>query len=160
VVADPSNLDAHRFLLRCLEASGNPEESARVDGQLRQLEIQAVRIEQLRSDVQSRDRSRGGRLDEAARQLRAGKPAAGEGLLRPLSAGPSATDPRAFVGLAEARQAQGNRTGALEALAQAVRLDPKNLAANYQLGLLHFDTGEKLWVAGRDDAARAEFREA
>jgi len=53
VVADPSNLDAHRFLLHCLEASGNPEESARVDGQLRQLEIRAGRIEQLRSDVQA-----------------------------------------------------------------------------------------------------------
>jgi tetratricopeptide (TPR) repeat protein len=53
VVADPSNLDAHRFLLRCLEANGNPEESARVDGQLRQLEIQAGRIEQLRNDVQA-----------------------------------------------------------------------------------------------------------
>jgi thioredoxin-like negative regulator of GroEL len=53
VVADPSNLDAHRCLLRCLEASGDPEESARVDGQLRQLEIRAGRIDQLRSDVQA-----------------------------------------------------------------------------------------------------------
>jgi tetratricopeptide (TPR) repeat protein len=53
VVADPSNLDAHRFLLRCLEAGGKPEESARVDGQLRQLEIRAGRMDQLRSDVQA-----------------------------------------------------------------------------------------------------------
>jgi tetratricopeptide (TPR) repeat protein len=51
VVADPSNQDAHRLLLGCLEASGNPEESARVDGRLRQLEIRAGRIDQLRSDV-------------------------------------------------------------------------------------------------------------
>jgi tetratricopeptide (TPR) repeat protein len=51
VAADPSNLEAHRFLLRCLEARGNPEESARVDGQLRQLEIRVGRIAQLRSDV-------------------------------------------------------------------------------------------------------------
>src|SRR5262249_50677194 len=42
----------------------------------------------------------------------------------------------------------------------AVRVDPKNLAANYRIGLLHFDTGEKLWAAGRADLARAEFREA
>ena len=53
VVADRSNLDAHRFLLHCLEAGGNPEESARVDGQLRQLEILAGRIDQLRSDVKA-----------------------------------------------------------------------------------------------------------
>jgi tetratricopeptide (TPR) repeat protein len=53
VVADPGNLDAHRFLLRCLEAGGNPEESAREGGQLRQLEIRAGRIEQLGNDVQA-----------------------------------------------------------------------------------------------------------
>lgn len=53
VAADPSNLDAHRFLLRCLEAGGNPEESARVDGQLRKLEIRAGRIEQSRNDVEA-----------------------------------------------------------------------------------------------------------
>jgi tetratricopeptide (TPR) repeat protein len=52
VVADPSNLDAHRLLLGCLKASGQgPEESARVEGRLRQLEIRAGRIDQLRSDV-------------------------------------------------------------------------------------------------------------
>jgi tetratricopeptide (TPR) repeat protein len=48
----------------------------------------------------------------------------------------------------------------MEALAKAVRLDPKNLAANYRIGLLHFDSGEKLWAAGRADEARAEFRVA
>jgi Flp pilus assembly protein TadD len=53
VVADPSNLEAHRFLLRCLKASGNSEESARVDGQLHQLEIREGRIDQLFSDVQA-----------------------------------------------------------------------------------------------------------
>ena len=113
----------------------------------------------LADPVRSRDLSRGGRLDEAARLLRAGQPVEAERLLRLLTVGPSA-DPRAIVGLAEAREAQGDRKGALEALTQAVRVDPKNLAANYELGLLHFDTGEKLWAAGRADAARAEFREA
>jgi tetratricopeptide (TPR) repeat protein len=114
----------------------------------------------LSDPVRSRDLSPGGRLDEAARLLRAGQPIEAERLLRPLTDGPSASDPRAFVGLAEVREARGDRKGALEALAQAVRLDPKNLASNYQLGLLHFDSGEKLWAAGRADAARAEFREA
>ncbi len=114
----------------------------------------------LADPVRARDFSRGGRLDEAARLLRLGKPVEAEQLLRPLTNGPSPTDPRAFVGLAEARQAQGDRPGALKALAQAVQLDPKNLAANYQLGLLHFDSGEKFWAAGRPDSARAEFREA
>jgi len=52
VVADASNLDAHRSLLRCLEeAGGNAEESTRVNGRLRQLEIRDGRIAQLRSDV-------------------------------------------------------------------------------------------------------------
>lgn len=114
----------------------------------------------LTDSIPSRDRSRGGRLDEAARLLRAGQPVEAERLLRPLTASLSGSDARAFVGLAEARQAQGNRTGALEALAQAVRVDPKNLAANYQIGLLHFDAGEKLWAAGRAEEARAEFRVA
>jgi tetratricopeptide (TPR) repeat protein len=114
----------------------------------------------LADPVRSRDLSRGGQLDEAARLLRVGQVAEAERLLRPLTAGPFATDPRAFVGLAEAREAQGDRKGALEALARAVRVDPKNLAANYRIGLLHFDTGEQLWAAGRADAARAEFREA
>src|SRR5205807_599025 len=82
------------------------------------------------------------------RLLRAGRPVEAERLLRPLTEGPSASDPRAFVGLAEARQAQGDRKGALEALAKAVKIDPKNLAGNYQIGLLHFDIGEQLWAAG------------
>jgi tetratricopeptide (TPR) repeat protein len=99
-------------------------------------------------------------LDEAARLLRAGRPVEAERLLRPLTEGPPASDSRAFVGLAEAREAQGDRKGALEALAQAVKIEPKNLAGNYQIGLLHFDAGEQLWAAGRDDEARAEFREA
>jgi tetratricopeptide (TPR) repeat protein len=99
-------------------------------------------------------------LDEAARLMRAGKLAEAERLLQPLTDGPSASDPRAFVGLAEARRAQGDRQGALEALAKAVKIDPKNLAANYQIGLLHFDLGERLWAFERADEARAEFREA
>src|SRR5262245_11568173 len=114
----------------------------------------------LADPVRSRDLSRGGRLDEAARLLRAGQPDEAERLLRPLTDGPSASDPRAFVGLAETREAQGDRKGALEALARAVKIDPKNLAGNYRLGLLHFDIGEHLWANGRADAARAEFREA
>ncbi|MCI0741801.1 MAG: hypothetical protein L0Y72_22435 [Gemmataceae bacterium] len=117
-------------------------------------------LDPLADPVRSRDLSRGGRLDEAARLLRAGMPVEAEQLLRPLTSGPSASDPRAFVGLSEARQAQGDRKGALEALAQAVRIDPKNLATNYQIGLLHFDAGEQLWAAGREDEARAKFREA
>jgi tetratricopeptide (TPR) repeat protein len=52
VVADPNNQDANRFLLRCLEETGgNAEESARVDGQLRQLEIRDGRIAQLRGEI-------------------------------------------------------------------------------------------------------------
>src|SRR5262249_38379356 len=114
----------------------------------------------LADPIRSQNKSRGGRLDEAARLLRAGQPAEAERLLRPFTVGPLATDPRAFVGLAEARFAQGDRSGARAALVGAVRVDPKNLAANYQLGLHHFDDGEKLWAAGRADEARAEFREA
>jgi tetratricopeptide (TPR) repeat protein len=116
--------------------------------------------DKLADPVRSRDLSHGGRLDEAARLLRIGQPVEAERLLRPLTDGPSASDPRVFVALADALEEQGDRKGALEALARAVKLDPKNLKGNYQLGLLHFDTGEKLWVAGRDDEARAEFRAA
>jgi tetratricopeptide (TPR) repeat protein len=116
----------------------------------------------LADPIRSRDRSRSGRMDESARLLRDGRPVEAERLLRPLTVGPymDASDPRPFVGLAEAREAQGDRKGALDYLAQAVRIDSKNLAANYQIGLLHFHTGEQLWAAGRNDAARAEFREA
>jgi tetratricopeptide (TPR) repeat protein len=114
----------------------------------------------LADPIRARDHSRGGRLDEAARLLRDGQPAEAERLLRPLTAGPAATDPRAFVGLAEARSMQGDLKGALAELARAVQIDPKNLAANYQLGLIHFHTGEQLWAKGRADEARAEFREA
>jgi tetratricopeptide (TPR) repeat protein len=53
VVADPKNLEAHRFLLHCLKAGGNSEESAHVDDQLRQLEIREGRIDQLFSAVQA-----------------------------------------------------------------------------------------------------------
>jgi tetratricopeptide (TPR) repeat protein len=114
----------------------------------------------LSDPVRSRDRSHGGRLDEAARLLRVRQPVEAERLLRPLTDGPSASDPRAFVGLAECREAQGDLKGALEALAKAVKIDPKNLAGNYQIGLIHFHKGEQLWAAGKDDEARAEFREA
>src|SRR5438876_1234038 len=67
----------------------------------------------LADPIRSRDRSLGGRLDEAARLLRDGQPGDAELLLRPLTARPFAADPRAFVGLAEARAAQGHRKGAL-----------------------------------------------
>src|SRR5437773_210797 len=103
----------------------------------------------LADPIRSRDLSQGGRLDEAARLLRAKQPVEAERLLRPLTGGPSASDPRAFVGLAETRQAQGDLKEALELLNQAVRIDPKNLAANYQIGLLHFHFGEQLWAAGK-----------
>jgi tetratricopeptide (TPR) repeat protein len=114
----------------------------------------------LADPIRSRDLSPGGRLDEAARLLRVGRPAEAERLLRPLCNPQATTDPRAFVGLAEARAAQGDRKGAMEALAAAVRVDPNNLAANYQTGLLHFDAGEQLWATNRQEPARAEFREA
>jgi tetratricopeptide (TPR) repeat protein len=114
----------------------------------------------LADPIRSRDLSPGGRLDEAARLLRIGRPAEAERLLRPLTDGPSATDPRAFVGLADVLEEQGNLKGAREALVKAVKLAPKNLMANYRIGLFHFHTGEQLWRAGRDDTARAEFREA
>jgi tetratricopeptide (TPR) repeat protein len=114
----------------------------------------------LADPIRLRDRSRAGRLDQAAQLLRIGRPVEAERLLRPLTGGPAATDPSPFVGLAEAREAQGDRQGALEALARALQLDSKNLAANYQIGLLHFSTGEQLWAAGQADQARAEFREA
>src|SRR5262249_8603580 len=103
----------------------------------------------LADPIRSRDHSPGGRLDEAARLLRDGRPAEAEALLHPLTAHAGGTDPRPFVGLAEAGEARGDRKGALEALAVALRIDPKNLAANYQTGLLHFKTGEQLWAAGR-----------
>jgi tetratricopeptide (TPR) repeat protein len=110
--------------------------------------------------IRSRDRSRAGRLEEAARLLLVGRPAEAERLLRPLTLDATSNDARAFVGLAEALEAQGNRTGALHALKEAVRIDAKSLAANYQIGLLHFHTGEQLWAAGRAEPARTEFREA
>jgi tetratricopeptide (TPR) repeat protein len=99
-------------------------------------------------------------LDEAARLMRAGLPGEAEVLLRPFADDPSPPDARALIGLAEAREAQGNRYGALQLLARAVRVDPKSLAANYHIGLLHFDKGEKLWASGRAGEARTEFREA
>jgi tetratricopeptide (TPR) repeat protein len=114
----------------------------------------------LADPIRSRDRSPGGRLDEAARLLRAGRPVQAEQLLRPLTTDPASTDPRPFVGLGEVRAAMGDRKGALTALTEAIRVDPNNLAANYQTGLLHFEIGEQLWAAGRADTARNEFRQA
>ncbi|MFL5244042.1 MAG: tetratricopeptide repeat protein [Gemmataceae bacterium] len=114
----------------------------------------------LADPIRSRDMSHGGRVDEAARLLRAMQPVEAERLLRPLTSPPSEPDPRVFTGLAEAREAQGDLREAMELLTQAVRIDPKSLAANYQIGLLHFHKGEQLWVAGQADEARAEFREA
>jgi tetratricopeptide (TPR) repeat protein len=114
----------------------------------------------LEDPLRARDLSRGGRLDEAARLLRNGLPGEAERVLRPLTDDPLPPDARALVGLAEAREAQGDRYGALQILTRAVRVDPKSLAANYRIGLLHFDKGEKLWASGRVDEARTEFREA
>ena len=114
----------------------------------------------LADPIRSRNRSRGGLMEEAGRLLRAGRPVEAEQLLRPLTADTTQTDPRAFVGLAEAREALGDRKGALAALAQAVKIDPKNVEGNYKIGQIHFDMGEQMWVTGRDDEARATFREA
>jgi tetratricopeptide (TPR) repeat protein len=114
----------------------------------------------LADPIRSRDHSPGGRLDEAARLLREGRPDQAEQVLRPLTTNPATTDARPFVGLAETRAAKGDRKGALTALTNALRVDPNNLAANYQTGFLHFDAGERLWANGRTDEARNEFREA
>src|SRR5262249_38305109 len=107
-----------------------------------------------------RDLSPGGRLDEAALLLRNGRPDQAEKLLRPLTTKSTTNDARPFVGMAEVRAAMGDRKGAFTALADAIRVDPNNLAANYQTGFLHFDAGERLWANGQTDAARTEFREA
>jgi tetratricopeptide (TPR) repeat protein len=114
----------------------------------------------LADPIPSRDHSPGGRLDEAARLLRGGRPDQAEQVLRPLTTNPATTDARPFVGLAETRAAMGDRKGALTALTSALRVDPNNLAANYQTGFLHFDAGERLWAIRRTDEARNEFREA
>lgn len=53
VGADASNLEANRFLLHCLEVNGSSPESARLEGQLRQLEIRDGRIDQLFSAVRA-----------------------------------------------------------------------------------------------------------
>ncbi len=108
--------------------------------------------------IPGRDYSRGGRLDEAARLLRSGRPAEAESLLRPLTA--DKTDPRPFLGLAEARATMGDRKGALDLLAIAIQADPKNLTANYQFGLIHFQIGEQLWAEKRAEAAKKEFLES
>jgi tetratricopeptide (TPR) repeat protein len=122
--------------------------------------LQGIWPDPLADPIRSRDLSHGGRVDEAARLLRARQPVEAERLLRPLTSAASAPDPRVFAGLAEAREAQGDLKEAMELLIQAVRIDPKNLAANYQIGLLHFHKGEQLWVTDRANEARAEFREA
>jgi tetratricopeptide (TPR) repeat protein len=114
----------------------------------------------LADPIRSRDHSPGGRLDEAARLLRQGRPDQAEQVLRPLTTNPATTDARPFIGLAETRAAMGDRMGALAALTNALRVDPNNLAANYQTGFLHFDAGERLWANRRTDEARNEFREA
>lgn len=113
----------------------------------------------LADPIQRLNRSRASRMDQAAAMLRAGRPADAEQILLPMTAEAN-PDPRALVGLAEARTAQGDRAGAAEALAHALRLDPANTSANYQLGVHHFDAGERLWREGKQDAARDRFREA
>ena len=112
----------------------------------------------LLDSIPSRDYSRGGRLDEAARLLRSGRFADAESLLRPLTF--DKTDPRPFLGLAEVREAMGDRKGALDQLTLAIQADPKNLTANYQFGLIHFQIGEQLWAEKRTDAAKKEFQES
>ncbi|MFO0936566.1 MAG: tetratricopeptide repeat protein [Gemmataceae bacterium] len=121
---------------------------------------QATWPDPLADVIRTKDHSPGGRLDEAARLLREGRPDQAEQLLKPLLNNPNSTDPRPFVGLAEARGAMGDRKAAMKALETALRIDPNNLAANYQSGLFHFDAGEKLWANGKAEAARVEFREA
>ncbi len=112
----------------------------------------------LLDSIPARDYSRGGRLDEAVRLLRSGRPADAESLLRPLTF--DKTDPRPFLGLAEVRATMGDRKGALDQLSLAIKVDPKNLTANYQFGLIHFQIGEQLWAEKRTDAAKKEFQES
>lgn len=112
-------------------------------------------------ELPRRDRSRAGRLTEAARLLRSGQLREAEKLLVPLttSTGPH-PDAQAFVGLAEVRAALGDEAGALAALAQGAEIAPKDVAVNYQLGLRAFGDGERLRAVGRQDAAAAAFRRA
>lgn len=109
--------------------------------------------------IHRRNRSRAARMDQAAALLRSGRPFDAEQILFPMSTVEN-PDPRVLVGLAEARSARGDRAGAAEALAAAMRLDPLNTSANYQVGVHHFEVGERLWHEGKQDAARERFREA
>src|SRR5438552_14265645 len=76
----------------------------------------------LADPIRARDLSRGGRLDEAARLLRAGQPVEAERLLRALTGGPAASDPRAVVGPAGVRAAQGGGQGAAGARGPGARV--------------------------------------
>jgi len=72
----------------------------------------------------------------------------------PLAARPDKADALVFVGLAEARQLQGDRQGGLgPRWTGRCKWNPKNLGANYQRGLLLFASGEQLW-AGRPGRRR------
>ena len=109
--------------------------------------------------INRRNRSRAARMDQAAALLRMGRPFDAERILLPMTT-VEKPDARAFVGLAEARSALGDRAGAAEALAAALRVDPTNTSANYQTGVQHFETGEQSWHTGKKDLAREQFREA
>jgi tetratricopeptide (TPR) repeat protein len=109
-------------------------------------------------EVRRRDHTRAGRLDEAARLLRAGQALDAERLLRPLTA--NAPDARPFVGLAEARFGVGDRVGAVQILEEGRRLFPQDVAVNYQLGFRRFEDGERLWAEGQLAAARDAFQAA
>lgn len=109
-------------------------------------------------EVRRRDHSRTGRMDEAARLLRDGRPLDAEHLLRPLTV--NATDARPFIGLAEARLAMGDRAGSIHALEEGARVNPRDVTVNYQLGLRRFEDGEQSWTAGQTAAAQQAFRAA
>ena len=108
--------------------------------------------------VPRRNRSRAGRLDEAARLLREGRPAEAERVLAPLTA--NSPDARPFLGLAEARVALGDRAGAVQALRDGLRVAPRDVSVNYNLGMRRFEEGEYLWQAGKKADAESAFRDA
>ncbi len=103
-------------------------------------------------------RTRAGRLDEAARYLREGLPAAAEQVLRPLTV--NSPDAKPFLGLAEALEARGDRAGAVQALKDGLRVAPRDVSVNYQLGRMCFADGEQLARRGATGHAEAAFREA
>src|SRR5436305_39601 len=60
----------------------------------------------------------------------------------------------------EARAARGDRAGAIQALRDGLRADPRDVSVNYQLGRYYFAEGEERVATSGPRAAEASFREA